>query len=640
MRYCILLLIYSFSAHAQTQLHDAVREVEETRLQFFQQNPFDINLVTAEELQGLHLFSENQLRSFWAYRISHGPFISIHELQIISGWDPETLRKTVGILTCETPQKKWYQGEQASQQLLVKFERTLEEKVGFSLPTVRSKTRYIGNPWTQNIRYRGKLNRTIRAGFTLQKDAGESDISDFKSFYLEVKPQKWVDKLILGDFINQWGQGLIQSGGFSLGKTYESIRATQKFNLGGLPYSSSGESAFYRGMSLQAHWGPVTFATFQSARYLDASISKDSLNRPFYRSIDVDGNHRTSTELSNKSSITEYAWGFQALVPIAQGYISFSSTQHQWSIPKRNTQVYNQTEWQGDQLTNYAIAHHIPWKNVFLAGEFASTNSNAFACIESIAFPISQKLDFSTLLRYYGAGYFSPMAQSLGESSQTKNELGIFVGNQFQISKYQRLSSYIDYFHFPKRNFTYAFNGAWGVEILTRFQWDRKKKGHYFSQLKWTNQSIESNQRKNHIQASFDLHRDLIRHVKWHSRLMLSYLVSPVQNELGAIWLHDIQYSRRNWKLQTRIAWVHTPSYDTRLYAFEPTLAYSFSLPAYYDPSMRNLALLSFTPTKHWELGIKIARTQYFEKETSGSGLDLIPKSHKTDIGLQLIYQY
>jgi hypothetical protein len=232
------------------------------------------------------------------------------------------------------------------------------------------------------------------------------------------------------------------------------------------------------------------------------------------------------------------------------------------------------------------------------------------------------------------------MAQSLGEGSQTKNELGIFIGNQFQISKYQRLSSYIDYFHFPKRNFTYAFNGAWGVEILTRFQWDRKKKGHYFSQLKWTNQSIESNQRKNHLQASFDLHRDLISHVKWHSRLMLSYLVSPDQNELGAMWLHDIQYSHRNWKLQTRIAWVHTPSYDTRLYAFEPTLAYSFSLPAYYDPSMRNLALLSYTLSKHWELGIKIARTQYFEKETSGSGLDLIPKSHKTDIGLQLIYGY
>lgn len=640
MRLPIWLLFLSYGVHAQTPSPDTVLEVEETRLQFFQQNPFDINQVSSEELRGLHLFTINQINTFLAYRTSHGPLLSLHELQIITGWDTETLQKTLGLLTCNPPTKKWFQTEQQSHQILVKMERTVEEKVGFSPATSRSKTRYLGNPWAQNIRYRGKWNTYIRGGFTLQKDPGETKLTDFTSFYLEVKPTKWIDKLIVGDYINQWGQGLIQAGGFSLGKTYESIRATQKFNLGGLPYSSSGEAAFYRGMSLQGHQGPISFATFYTIRYVDATISVDSLNQSFYRSIDIDGYHRTVTELKNKHSLRESAWGFQTLVPIQRGYISFSTTQHHWNLPKRNTQAYNQADWQGSLLTNFALAHHIPWKQVFIAGELATANPNAWACMESIAFPISQKLDFSALVRYYGAGYFSPMAQALGESSQTKNELGLFLGNQFQISKYKRLSSYFDIFYFPKRNFTYPYPGAWGIEWLSRFQWDRKRKGQYFAQLKWANQSTGAGTRKNHIQASFDVHQQLFSHFKWHSRLMFSYLVSPNQNELGAMWLNDLQVEHRWWKLQARLAFIQTPSYDTRLYAYEPTLRYSFSLPAYFDPSMRNLVLLSLTPSKHWELGIKIARTQYFTKEMIGSGLDALPTSHKTDVGIQIVYQY
>jgi len=121
---------------------------------------------------------------------------------------------------------------------------------------------------------------------------------------------------------------------------------------------------------------------------------------------------------------------------------------------------------------------------------------------------------------------------------------------------------------------------------------------------------------------------------------MLSYLVSPIQNELGAMWLHDITFSRKWYQVQARLAWIQTPSYDTRLYAYEPTLRYSFSLPAYFDPSIRNTILISVNPTKHWDVGIKIARTHYFTRETVGSGLDLIPTNHKSDVSLQIVYQY
>lgn len=639
MRFLYLFLL-PWAALAQTQIPDSILEVEQSRLQFLQQNPVHINRVTSRELSELPFLTEGQIANLIAYRDSNGPFLSMHELQVVAGWDAETLQNTIGYLHCEPTPQKWYQATELSHQLLVKYERTLEEKLGFSPITSRSKSRYLGNPYAQNIRYRGKWNAQLRGGFILQKDPGETNMADFTSYYLEIKPTRWIEKLILGDFMNQWGQGLIQSGGFSLGKTYESIRATQKFDLGNLPYSSGSEANFYRGISIQTKWNAFRLATFLSSNRLDAHIYSDSSGVHYYRSIDTDGNHRTVTELTNKQTMQEKAWGIQLQWLLKNGNISLAQTKHRWNFPKRNIQTYNQSDWQGDRLINYSIAHQLTWKQVIMAGEFAFASPKAIAIIESVAFPISQKVDMSSLLRYYESGYFSPRAQGLGEGSQTKNEFGVFIGNQYQVSKYQRLSSYVDYFYFPKQNFSHAFDGAWGIETLTRFQWDRKKKGQYFLQLKWNNQSMSPKQRQNEIQTSFDVHKNLTKRVSWHSRLMFHYLNSSKQNELGSMWLNDLKYAKQHWKIQLRVAWIQTPSYDTRLYAYEPTLPYSFSLPAYYDPSMRNVFLAAYEPNKHWELGIKIARTQYFTKETIGSGLDKIESAHKTDLTLQAVYHY
>jgi hypothetical protein len=53
---------------------------------------------------------------------------------------------------------------------------------------------------------------------------------------------------------------------------------------------------------------------------------------------------------------------------------------------------------------------------------------------------------------------------------------------------------------------------------------------------------------------------------------------------------------------------------------------------------MRNIVLVAYKPNKQWDVGIKIARTQYFNKETIGSGLDMISGAHKTDLAVQIVY--
>ena len=119
---------------------------------------------------------------------------------------------------------------------------------------------------------------------------------------------------------------------------------------------------------------------------------------------------------------------------------------------------------------------------------------------------------------------------------------------------------------------------------------------------------------------------------------MWSHIESKEQIESGYLWLNDFDYHFKRFKFQMRTAWVWSGSYDTRLYAYEPSLPLSFLLPAYYDPSTRNLILIEYKGENKISLALKIARTDYFQKEVIGSGLDAIAASHKTDIGLQVAY--
>lgn len=643
MRSIIIFLLVSTSCFSQG-ISYATEEEKQSIYAYYIQHPLDINDIQANDLRTLAFLSEDQITSFLLHRSQIYPFVSIFEIQVINGWDRQTLEKISPFITCKLFSKKWYDLASAKHQLIIRSERTLEEKKGFSPPTPRSKVRYVGDPWTQLIRYRGQLNEYLRIGFLAQKDAGELNLNDFTSFYIAIKPSKWIDQCIIGDFIMQWGQGLIQSGGFSLGKSYESIKATQKFQLGGIPYSSAGETGFYRGIHLQFHTANLTWQVFSSQRNLDASISAENNS---FSSWLTDGFHRTPTEISRKNTLLEKSMGMHVhwkptYFPLQ---IAYAVVTHAWSANKRNSAAYNQYNWQGNFLINHGIQYQFPIRSLTMAGEFAWANPNAWAWTHSLAFAASKKLDFSALIRNYSPGYFSTMNQALSENSTASNEWGIFIGNQYHITKYKHLASYIDLFVFPKQSYYIRNTNRFGFEILSRYYWEKKGRGNYFIQSKITSKEKDAAKgvgqiRNNLVQISIDLNQHITKKINWHTRAMLSSIHSPEQHETGFLLIQDLKFKVNKITVQGRIAYSNTPSYDTRSYAYEPSLPYAFLLPAYYDQSIRNLLVIEYAPTHNISLGLKIARTNYFINETIGSGYDEIDASHKTDIALQVAWKH
>jgi len=628
------------------QQSDAVADEEkQANYHYFLQNPLQINQVTADELSALGILTSTQISNFISHRNQIHYFESIYELQTIHGWELPLLKKIKPFLRCDKINKKWHDFQGAKHQLLIRNETTLEEKKGFSPTDSRSKTRYLGNPWGQLARYRGQLNTILRIGALIQKDAGEVNYLDFRSIFIEIKPNRWVDKIIIGDFINQWGQGLVQSGGFSLGKSFESIKATQKFHLGAIPYTSSGETSFYRGFNIQFHVGSLNFQTFSSLRHLDASLSSDSTgNSKQINSWIEDGYHRTSTELSHQSNVQETAWGvsmqwFHKPTHLA---IQFNISHTLFSLEKSKSQLaYKVNSWSGNQVKNYSMSFQAPFLNIHFTGEFAWMPENHFSFIQGGAFAVSKKIDLSYLIRYYEPAYFSPKAQGISESAETTNEMGLFVGNQITFDKRNKLSSYLDFFKFPGLKYEVSQLNSWGWEYLTRYQWEKRGKYTFFGQLKYTskqNDVSRSNKEltRNHlVQTSLDLHQFKAKKLDFHTRIMTCLLIGANAKETGLLILQDVKYQIRSLGIQVRIGFVSSSSYDSRLYAYEVGVPLSFSLPAYYGHGFRNCFVLDYKWTKNSTFSLKIGRTNYVDRDEIGSSLDLISGSHKTDVTFQ-----
>jgi hypothetical protein len=203
------LLLLLCPLFAISQIPTQEEEEKQSSFDYYLANPLNINLVTEIELQSSLLFSAEQITSFLAFRKQIGYFQSILELQTIPSWDLEFLRRIQDFVVCNPTNPSWWKPSSSEHQILFKTDWTAETKKGFTEPDLRSKTRYVGDRTNQILRYRGQLNANLRVGFLVQKDAGEKNLSDFSSGFIEFKSKGILEKVILGDFVNQWGQGLV-----------------------------------------------------------------------------------------------------------------------------------------------------------------------------------------------------------------------------------------------------------------------------------------------------------------------------------------------------------------------------------------------------------------------------------------------
>ncbi len=633
-------------------------ELFETLLLFYS-DPIDLNNTTTEELRSLFILSENQLRSFINYQEKNGRFLSLYELQAIPDFDLITINKLLpfvtvrdhGLISDNRSLIKRMLSE-PNNYLLIRYEETLENKAGFKAKNDSTPAAYLGGSGKYYTRFRASHSRDFSIGFTAEKDAGEqlkwnSETkqygADFYSGHIQVQNQGRLKNIVIGDYQIQFGQSLIFGSGFNVGKGAETITTVRRSNVGIRPYTSVIETNFFRGGATTIELNKNTEATvFYSRLNQDASQS-DTLN--FISSIQQSGFHRTRTELSNKNTITEQNYGGTLLYNHPSRNFSIGSNILFTDLSKpliRADRVYNRFEFSGSNNYTTSLFADWNWQNFSLFGEFSRSESGGLGGLFGLIGSLSPKIETSILLRNYEKDFHTFYGNAFGESTRNINESGWYWGLKYTHSRQWLFTAYFDSFKFPWLRA--GINApSTGYEYLGRITYRPTREIVIYAQLR--EQSRADNPSANEQDAVIRFPVEGIKrnylvnfdypateNISFKTRVQWSsYDFNSTLTEGYAVW-QDVNLSYRKFKLSGRMALFDTDDFENAQYAFERDVLYAFSVPAYNGLGTRQYILLQYSPTKKLTFWLKYARTSFRNRDSIGSGNELINGNKRTDI--------
>ncbi|NNC82110.1 MAG: helix-hairpin-helix domain-containing protein, partial [Flavobacteriales bacterium] len=108
------------------------------------------------------------------------------------------------------------------------------------------------------------------------------------------------------------------------------------------------------------------------------------------------------------------------------------------------------------------------------------------------------------------------------------------------------------------------------------------------------------------------------------------------------ILYQDLLFRRKDFPvdLTLRYALFDTEDFDARLYAYENDVLYFYSIPAYSGTGVRYYAVVRVRLGRDLDLYVKYARWRYSDRETISSGLTEIQGNTRTDLRMQIRWQF
>jgi hypothetical protein len=613
------------------------------------QYPLNLNSASYEELSSLYVLSVAQIKSLLAHRIQYGDLLSIYELQAVAGFDMTTIQQLLPFIEVRQKfdAKSLYSNVTNinDHYLVIRSSQTIEKSKGYT------ENKYPGSPQQLYARYRLSSPKDFQIGIVAEKDAGEKNYLDFYSFYLQLKNKGHLKNLILGDYQLQFGQGLVLGAGFFLGKGSEAVTTIRRSNLGARPYGSLLEGGYLRGISATYELGRVDMTAFYSRTKRDASIDEaDGEREEYFSSILTSGYHRTETEVARKNQLTEQNVGLNATFRFNNGYIGATVLHTQFdAILMRQPRLYNKFEFSGKQNTIMSTNFSYTWQNFNFFGEAARSKSGGTGMTGGLVAALSKQVEWAMHLRYYDKNFHSFYANALAEGSRTINEQGIYWGLKYSPKKNLTFSAFYDRFKFPwlrylvdapSRGFDYLLRASYQLNkrALLYAQYHAEYKGKNLPDNTTPTDIVVNTVREN-ILGNFDY--TINRSFKIQSRVQVNtFQYEGRTRSTGYAIMQDIEGSIKKLYLKGRIAYFATDDYDSRIYAFENTVLYAVSFPAYFGKGIRLYLNGRYALNQHLDLWVRYARTQLSNQQSIGSGNDTIHGNHKSDISLQVRYKF
>ncbi|HEY6506019.1 MAG TPA: helix-hairpin-helix domain-containing protein [Chitinophagaceae bacterium] len=636
------------------------------QLVYFRRYPMNLNTVTASELKELRIVSDLQADNLIAYRRLFGNLVHIYELQAVPTWDITTIRKLLPFIIISSPvsitEDFGDRIRSGDHSLLLRVSQVLEESKGFDKSTPG--TKYLGSPQRLFFRYNYIYKNLLQFGMVGDKDAGEQFFKgaqskgfDFYSFHLFARKTGIMQALAIGDFTVNMGQGLIQWQSLAFKKSVD-VMGIKRQSPVLRPFNSANEIYFHRGAGITIRKGKIEATTFASIRKVDANFVTDTLSdEDFISSIQTSGYHRTPAEIADRKKLGQIAYGgsikYYGNPPAGRAsrfHVGVNGICYNFSSPvQKEEEPYNLYAINGKQWYNLSVDYSYTYKNIHFFGEAAADKNFNKAFINGLLISVDPRADISLLHRSISKEYQAVNGNAFTENTYPTNEHGFYAGINIRPSAAWRLDMYADIFKFPWLKYQVDAPSQ-GTDFLAQLTYLPNKQAEIF--IRYRNESKQGNQPDNLTVINF-----LVPLPRQNMRIHFNYRVTPdiairsraemswynnkgTEGEKGFLTFFDFIYRPllKPYAGTLRLQYFETDGYDSRLYAYENDVLYSYSIPAFFDKGFRYYLTLNHNLANGLSLWVRWAQTIYRDKESVGSGLDEIPGNKKTEVRFQVRY--
>ena len=677
---CIILWIISYDTYSQTipsvdkwmeYVEELAEETEDTErvealysdLSYLAEHPFDLNAITREELERLPFLSDRQIEGILSYRERYGKMMSVYELKNIKELDFRTITYLVPFVRVGdiSVEKRPFTVKNllkyGRNELQFRYDQCFQQKKGYrdypdSVLQKYPNRKYLGEPFYNSLRYSYTFDDRLQMGFVAEKDAGEPFWNsrhkgyDFYSAHFFLRDMGWLKSLAIGDYKISFGQGLVISNDFSLGRT-TLVTQGERRNNGFRRHFSTNEQDFFRGMASTLSFGNLDISMFYSYRKIDAGVEKLS-----FTSLKTDGLHRLERDWEKRRTIPMRTYGGNIRYATPRFHVGLTALAYSFGKYRMEPEPkpYNLFYFRGSDNVNMSVNYML--KNSYLKfyGEMALSKNGAIATLNALRLTPASYISFLALYRYYDRHYQALFGNAFSQGSSVQNERGVYMGMSLTPIAHWRCSFYMDLFRFPWLKYGVDAPSG-GKEYMAQVDYTPGER--YSAYLRYKFRQKEENvtrEDENIVKIEpYKQHRIRFQQVyNISSFLFKTSLDGVLAERYGEKDSKGFMLSQSaGWKpgsipfqADVYLSWFHTDDYDSRISSYEKNILYAFNMPSFYGHGVRFALTFRLDLWKRLSFSMKLAHTHYWDRDLIGTDTEEIEGSDKTDLYALLRWKF
>lgn len=639
---------------AEDELSEEVVENMFQELSMLESNPLNLNSVSREQLERFPLLNYEQANGIFNFLEKNRPIFTTYELRNVPQLDFNTVELILPFFYAGEVEKSQPAVKEmlsyGRSEIQMRLDKTLNQRAGYgqfsdSILERYPNRKYRGEDFYHSLKYAFTYRDKIQFGLVGEKDAGEPFLKkgypkgyDHYGIHLILRDIGNLKTIAIGDYRLSFGQGLILNNDFMLSKAWATNNIIRR-TIEPKRHFSTAEYGFFRGMAVVYPINKIDITAFYSNKKFDANLSTDGNMTSFK----TDGYHRTPSEIEKKHNSREQVMGANANYRNGNFQTGVSIVYHQYNRMLFPTiQEYNIYYLRDSTNLNASIDYSYRFKNLTVGGETAIAKNGAVATTNMFQYSPSYIFSLSALYRNLPVTYNAMHAMVFSESSRTQNENGLYVGAGFNPVRKLSVTTYMDFFRYPwVRNLVDKPSKGADIYFLGKYLIGRNSDLELRYKYKQKEQNARYPDENSRTVLPYNTQKVRLRYntltkTGWNFRTtadLAFYRQKHFDTEKGFMLSQNAGY-RGSGKIigDLYAGYFKSDSFAARLYSYERNILSTFYMPSFYGEGMRLALSGRYSFTSKLSFSVKMGHTRYFDRESIGSGTEMISGNSRTDI--------